>query len=1325
MTKHSVHYWQNEDDFFLGKKVMFAQPGGGAGGGGSSDGPAAPSQQQAAEGSDDLTEKKLEAQRNRRFTEKLDKLVSQNKISGQVAQEAKDILGTQDSQRKALARMLANKDINENAFNIVNNTLSSEVESRKSLAQLFIRRRIDINNFDDALGDLTSGDSYRVPLAQKLAAGRIDQEEFIWARRYVNSADPAERDQMTYSQQLARGDIGPQEYRNLMNAVTNMMTTREEVGVESEGDVVGEVRIDIHNRIVETLEQVGIVLDALPESERTQPVQALYSGLRNLNTKERTNHRALVGHIRPLKESHNLTDDNIKDILEFDGDTESDLKVLRTSLSEMGLPATEVSQIMTFKRREFEIEKEFIKLSEGSKKMLEVVTLKVENDILEVRMKEEWSRSTGVTIATGTHIEYVYPDEVHGNVRAVNIQNVRTEYAPVPDKNGNVIGNRPINLTIFLNDGRQWTIGQFAKWVNAVDAYEVIDSQADMQQKLGLTEVGMNLTPGQSLEYRKGFRRDEKGHIIPQADTVKIREINDNMVRLSTPVETLNPAEDPRLGLTAPRMAAEMNIGEFAKWARRHDMVPAIASLAILKEFLRQHSTYASQHKFPNRNADLYPALTLEPGEWLQPGDSRGDRIQIAKADDSGVTFKGGDKLTLPQFFKWVRDNNIERANPDDIAARHGAAASNLGQDPEQAKKGMLKRIADALRSNNDREGVPGQPKSKAAERSPHDFFGQHKPIGPFKEIFYQYQFMSVMDLINMGKEIIEFVKRKHQRKSKMRYSELGKALPGAIGTEFNRVNQAAENEEVNQYKEAMGDWGTWEVLSTLHNTGSKDEAKACIIVLTEKGEFRWDDDRMWNTLNKLTAKFTNQGTKLFIPLTKEAQVDPRDPKRRVSGEDKAIEAMDALWGEGGATEWYSKNISTYDSKKSAFEHKGRQLEADPKGTGGLEAELSRLLRAWKHGEYVSPIEYEELVDFAISAGKLSSEQKLYFLMEGVTARCPSGAMAGMTLLHIDRIGNLDGKYLNQFPMLDYFTNKGKKPFHPGYLSGDITLDGTKKGYRVEDYEALRDEHFKNDSGNSKAGKEFSRFLWENMLLDENFQKRLSKGLRAAQNMDHDDAHMFIPPATMEDIDMLTGSHNGQQKYFTNEGYMNGYVGFNQFIVSLSNRDETLRESQDAGMPIDNEQIEDNVNRLMGAIQSFFLFDSYLDGRRDSRSDRRARLDKRRYDAFPVNDDSMTVGEHQIQLQNLIKEVCDAYGIDWKGEMLLDHRAAYSKKAEQEKMAENMENFLKVTLPEKIQEDGGAKMLKIVRERKLRATQGPHKNPQALGGIKNSNRLIE
>ena len=158
-------------------------------------------------------------------------------------------------------------------------------------------------------------------------------------------------------------------------------------------------------------------------------------------------------------------------------------------------------------------------------------------------------------------------------------------------------------------------------------------------------------------------------------------------------------------------------------------------------------------------------------------------------------------------------------------------------------------------------------------------------------------------------------------------------------------------------------------------------------------------------------------------------------------------------------------------------------------------------------------------------------------------------------------------------------------------------------------------KYFPNDFKACEPGAEFSRFLWEVMLMEEEVRTRISKGIRSAENMDHDDAHLYIPPTTPGEIDGILTSSSGQKKYFTNAGYANGYAGFNQYIVSLSH---SYEEEEDGG------KRDTKLIGLRDTISAFIRYDAILDDRLyKDKHEHYARLDDRHFQRSTVVDEGV------------------------------------------------------------------------------------------------------
>jgi hypothetical protein len=466
-------------------------------------------------------------------------------------------------------------------------------------------------------------------------------------------------------------------------------------------------------------------------------------------------------------------------------------------------------------------------------------------------------------------------------------------------------------------------------------------------------------------------------------------------------------------------------------------------------------------------------------------------------------------------------------------------------------------------------------------------------------------------------------------------------------------------------------------------------------MTLLHHGEMRWDDHEFWETLNRLTARYTLKGAELYIP-----RPDHMPPKK--NGEDMTVPAIDALWGEGQASQWIQENISKYNSNKNNFEYIFKQTENDPKGIGGPAGRCRDLLATWRKGGYVNPQEYEEMIDAAIKYGKMSAEGKMFFIMAGVLAR-QGNHPSGETLLHLDRLGELDSKYLNQFPILDFFTTK--HVFDP--MTGEM-----RKPNKLSDYQKWMEEYFPDDFAKGEPDAQFSRFMWEVIMPNEEVRTRMSKGIRNAENMDHDDAHLNIPPLTPTEVDNVTTGPSGQKKYFTNEGYMNAYPGFNHYIVSLS----YLLEEED-----DEKKRQNYLYALRDTLNGFIRYDAILDNRfKRSEKDHRARLDDRHFKRKTVVGGSILCGEYQAQVRNIVIEIARAYGEDlsWL------YGKKYGLDAEGERNQREYETKieqLKERISDMIQSDEGQKAIEAIKRARSLAEVN-EKDSRALSGIPDSRR---
>lgn len=938
--------------------------------------------------------------------------------------------------------------------------------------------------------------------------------------------------------------------------------------------------------------------------------------------------------------------------------------------------------LLTLKREEAQIERQFALYCDEADKIINNHLSKVKREAEKEKTLETASQAVGITLAPGVEIEFEDADilSILSPKKTLKIANITWDTVKVRDPSGKMvdINGSPI-IHIPTDAGMaQMTLGRFKKWVDAVDAVEKVTNLDEVNALTGLKKYGLKVSEGMEICYLRR-NRDSEHNLTTVPTYVRITEIKDGKIHFNEPVlfrPGLEHVEDYN-------MRDSLTLGEFVKWWHRYDAEQSV-SLQLVRDLLVTHNEM--ENKEYGREQSENPPILLEQSEELRYPDDSGLTFTIDKIDASKVILNNGKAYALPEFFHWVKNNQVQKVPPrkkkDEELKAEQASIADIEQLKSADIEGKIKENVEGIdRIEKIKENIE--------ERKAGTFWGK------IKNMWWTTQFLSMKDLWNMTKEIGEFIKRKHERRSKGRYGEVGSHLPWIIGPEFERVKQSAETEEVNKYKEAMEHWSVERVKRTMHESGSKDIVKACILTLLHHGEMRWDDPHFWKTLNTLTSRYTLRGGKLHIPTP-----DLMPPG--YSGEDMVDAAMNELWGAGQASTWFQENISKYNSNKNNFEYKFKNLDGDPKGTGGPAGECKRLLKLWLDGGYVNPQDYEEMIDGAIKYGKMGAEDKMFYILAGCIAR-QGNRLDGETLFSLDRPSELDSKYLNQFPLLDFFTQGlvydpaiyDKKKYNgPGKPKGGW---GKERKFQLKDYEHWADRYFPDDIENGEPGPGFSRFMWEVQLMNDKVRTRISKGIRNAENMDHDDAHLYIPPTTPTEIDGLTTGPTGQKKYFTNSGYANAYPGFNQYIISLSH---VLEEAKD------EETKKERKNALRDTITAFIRYDAILDNRLFKKEgDHRARLDDTHFQRATVVDSSCNLKVHQDQLRNLVLEIGRAYGQDWDSWLYGQKTGSIFDAEEAKKQAEYERKLdeLKDLIPKLTEQDGGAKMMEVIKSARDRA----------------------
>ena len=811
------------------------------------------------------------------------------------------------------------------------------------------------------------------------------------------------------------------------------------------------------------------------------------------------------------------------------------------------------------------------------------------------------------------------------------------------------------------------------------NAYEKIATVEDAEEEIKrLTGLEIKLQPG--LQLLNEFE-SEKGE--PRYGIIGIRDIVGGRVILQHPI-AYKGEDDIRDSL---------NLGELCKLIKRRNLIP------LDDGYLGTQSTAVD---LPNKPTPykLYDRRGGEETKWFAQSGSLGDVLEKygpgifvgAVTDDQINKFKNTRTFQEsgygPNGMHFVKEN-IPAARLATMQNKRDMEEDEDVSETEKPRKTAENKPdvkPDADQGNDTHEGDEPSVEMKPPQLGNPKVRGDYIPFehtgsivdmhrgerGYIGRLWQQSRFLSVDDLIGLGKAVYENYQRRWHRKSKERFASVGKGLPLGYGAEMSRIKQAAEDEEVHTNMEAMEHWGIDQIVEAMHEAQNADQLKACIEVLSKKGHIRWDDCRMWEAINKYVPDH------LTIPIPANHNPYAKDKKTGKTGFSYLEAAIDSIWGQSTYQDWKEANNSNYNHKvQENFEH-GKQMEGDPKGVGGVGQALKELLAKHKAGEYVDPHEYEGLLQFIIKWGKTDGpEYKLYYIVEGLTAENPN---TGETIMSFERLSSINSEFCNIFPMLDYLTSKSIP---------DKTAPEGKRAWTLEDFKAWAKYW---DAGAPMGGENMPNervrdHMWHYALTDRKTLIRNNKGLKKAQDMDHDDAHVIIPLADSTTVERACQLLSGQQ-VISQEGYANAFSGYNQYMKILGQRRDT--------------------EKLTKTIQGWVRFEAIMDNRFQKGNNGYTRLGNALWDNGSVVDE-WTPRRHKEQIYSVINAIAEAYAdvnprlreivqtMQRKTRSTQDE----TEKKEQTKVQQALEDFDQ-ELEDTVKSDGGAKMADIVSRASLR-----------------------
>lgn len=1062
-------------------------------------------------------------------------------------------------------------------------------------------------------------------------------------------------------------------------------------------DVKSKIKLQTEEAVAETGKAASALMNQGEEKqEAALKIKNINQELKNLNAGINKYGDQINNSLKEMVDNKQITPALANELAKIDFNETDAQKKWEQLTKDISDPKAKTTLESLTKLKEKNAESDVKILQEYDKKLAEFRELmnkegeKIHEILDKKRNLEALSGSAGFPLNVGQTLVYKRVAEnpetklLEETQQKVKIKDIVYDDMEIKDDKGNITKKiKSVTPAIIIESLDQedkvfrqdkMSMADFLDWVDAMDVAEDLQTKKDLEKSIDTT-----LNEGDQFEYRQLLSAVTR-QFSPEDITVKVEKIDQSKQEITLDQEI-------RLSSTAPK-TRRLNYGQFAKWFKRNEVMRPIENLSKLRDALILHNNI--QNQVFKRDPSMYPHIEATEGEILKYDNEDETKFVIKEINDKKIVLDNGAKYTPAAFLRWIKKNHVQKFSPEAEAIKSAEMEQGDGEKKKTFEEVKQKAEREQLKILEEADKLPPNLVIQKPE------IATHHPTGYIRQLWNDTSIASLYDLWEVGKTSVELIERKLKRWSHGKVGVIGQSMFAGfggnsvvgsffteLGAEFKGVAQHAENEEVNHHVEHYRTMGIETVKHELHEAPNKDILKAAITVLSEKGELRWDDHGLWDSMNKFA-----QGIPCWV--------------EKKSYLENIENIMDAWWGQGTFKEFRTKQDSAYNGTKSSFKDNAKRLENDPLQNGGLRSALKGLLYKHIHGEYVSAAEYESYLDFAIDAGKLSFEEKLYFLVMGIAAESPGAhGHHGQTLLHIDRAGAIEGDRLNQFPIIDYFV----KSMQQVDENGNPIYKINEKGEKVAVIEKPNINNFKvwfrnyclpdlkNKSLDSvesfkdlKPGDTFKTFIREEVLWDDATRIRMDKAAKSPEQWDHDDMHMFVTILGEETIEQITKKAGGAKQQLSNEGIKNAYLGLNHFTKLKM---EMMQRHLKDGTPQGKAAAEKDLRDLMNILRSFVRFDSILDRRYYHADNAYTRFGDQEKRGKPGWDSSRPVKTHIEEMHNFLKELGNSVGLNEDVKVLFKQLSASTpdEKAKQQSVISEFGKKLEGALAVKKIED--------------------------------------
>jgi len=743
---------------------------------------------------------------------------------------------------------------------------------------------------------------------------------------------------------------------------------------------------------------------------------------------------------------------------------------------------------------------------------------------------------------------------------------------------------------------------------------EEINSADELASELQLTHNNLPLEEGMVLEY-KSPQISSTGSANTY-DSVTIQSIDHENHQITLDKEIL---VHPNLGSGRDlasigdqdflQRKTTLSFAEFLKWQRQNEANKQMTLDELQQNLVELHPLMKDQYPDGFSPKASTRPIRVKPGEFLRiPGLDK--TAQITGVSDEEVTLSTGENYPFGAFYDLVKDWMIEAFDPP---------KNDTKDTNEDEKEGDKEKGQDEYKADLDQ----------------HDKMPKIGPgAGVLGTIWNHTTFLSLKDIFyTLPKMVVDNLKQTMDTKSQKNFAKVFKDAP-VIGADAKAMGDKANKELVNSFKEAMEVSSISQIRQRMYITTDSFEFYACADMLSEKGALRVDHKDFKIALNRIGRGELNKSKFSEYQINEEGGLNNANLMP-----DQAMQKLtDEIFGANVYSGWTSKNDSTYKSAANSYADEVTQYQADVHQTGGVAVEVHNMLTTFLNGDDNLDVgRYSGFLRKAIEEGFMTIEERIYYLMAGISMVSKTGDTKGQTLLseadYQDMLGTFKGTSL---PFLSWFMM-----FRPDPDGPPMPYDYLRHLMKGFGYENVMGEKSTSKRFNVSAVK---KFLQQDVLPHFENYKRVSRAVKNTAKMDHDDMAKVVPYLTSEVVNSrVVGVQAGGDPPLSEDGYAAGFTGFTDAFVEVSRRANLPRGEQkgleEKGyIPVEKAAVQ--------MIEAFNVYESVLGGRHKHRQE------VQRLNFNRMTWDGLTVKQRVAPINKFIAKVVRAYSAQFEDEQI-------------------------------------------------------------------------